>query len=131
MHVDGRWHTRGRYVLYAGEHPALSMVEAMAHMRLSLTNIPIKLKLIPIEVKDGATISATPTLPTGWQANEPTTQAVGDTWLASGAGLIMSVPSAILAYSTNYLINPLHPEAKTHLIEGTPEPFWFDKRFLR
>jgi RES domain-containing protein len=118
-------------VIYAGEHPALSMVEVMAHMRLSLTAIPTTLKLIPIDVAPGATISPAPMLPSGWQANEPTTQAVGDAWLASKAGLLLPVPSAILAHSTNDLINPQHPEAATHLSEGPIEPFWFDKRFLR
>jgi RES domain-containing protein len=131
MHSDGRWHTIGHPVIYAGEHPALSMVEVMAHMRLSLANIPTTLQLIPIDVQDGASTSPSPTLPTGWQANEPTTQAIGNEWLDSLAGLLMPVPSAILAHSTNYLINPRHPEAKTHLSEGNIEPFWFDKRFLR
>jgi RES domain-containing protein len=127
----GRWHTAGRPVLYAGEHPALAMMEVMAHMRLSLSAIPLTLKLIPIDVADGATVSPAPSLPTGWQANEPTTQAIGNAWLAAKAGLLLPVPSAILAHSTNYVINPDHPEAATHLSQGPIEPFWFDKRFLR
>lgn len=126
----GRWHTPGRPVVYASEHPALSMVEVMAHMRLPLTAIPVTLKLIPIDVAAGATISPQPPLPPGWQANEPTTQAIGDAWLASQAGLLLPVPSAILAHSTNYVINSDHSEAATHLTEGPVEPFWFDKRFL-
>lgn len=131
LHEAGRWHTRGHPVVYAAEHPALAMVEAMAHLRLDLDNIPTTLKLIRIEVSARAVISATRKLPTGWQANEPTTQALGDQWLVSGAGLLFPVPSAILAHATNYLINPRHTQAPTHLIEHAPEPFWFDKRFLR
>ncbi|MDB5969454.1 MAG: hypothetical protein JWQ90_1904 [Hydrocarboniphaga sp.] len=107
------------------------MIETMAHMRLTLTSIPLTLKLIPIDVADGAVISPSPTLPPGWQANEPTSQAVGDAWLASGAGLLLPVPSALLAHSTNYIINPAHPQAPMHLMEGNIEPFWFDKRYLR
>ncbi|WP_299692781.1 RES family NAD+ phosphorylase [Hydrocarboniphaga sp.] len=131
LHTSGRWHTVGRLVIYAGEHPALAMIETMAHMRLTLTSIPLTLKLIPIDVADGAVISPSPTLPPGWQANEPTSQAVGDAWLASGAGLLLPVPSALLAHSTNYIINPAHPQAPMHLMEGNIEPFWFDKRYLR
>ena len=130
LHVDGRWHTMGHRVIYAAEHPALAMIEVMAHMRLSLTAIPTTLKLIPVEVDDLAVCDPVPSLPTGWQANETTSQAVGNAWLKSGAALLMPVPSAILAHSTNYLINPAHPQANTHLREGTIEPFWFDKRFL-
>ena len=107
------------------------MVEVMAHMRLSLATIPLTLMLIPIDVAADASISLMPRLPDGWQANEPSTQALGDAWLASNAGLLMPVPSAILAHSINYLINPNHSEAPKHLSEGPVEPFWFDKRFLR
>lgn len=130
-YADGRWHTRGQAVIYAAEHPALAMIEAMAHMRLNLTNIPLSLHLIPIDVLDGATISPAPALPSGWQANEPTSQALGNAWLAAVDGLLLPVPSAMLAHATNYLINPRHAQAATHLLEGAAEPFWFDQRCLR
>lgn len=48
QYTDGRWHTMPRSVLYASEHPALAMIEAMAHMRLSLGNIPTTLKLVSL-----------------------------------------------------------------------------------
>jgi RES domain-containing protein len=130
-HTDGRWHTMPRSVLYTAEHPALAMVEVMAHMRLSLTNIPITLKLIAIEIADGAILSPGPELPDGWQANEPTSQAVGNGWLDSGAGLLLPLPSALLHSSTNYLINAADPQASTHLSEADVRPFWFDRRYLR
>lgn len=131
LYEAGRWHTLGHPVIYVAEHTALAMVESMAHLQLELGTIPTTLKLIRIDVGAGAIISATPALPSGWQANEPTCQALGDQWLQSGAGLLLPVPSAILAHATNYLINPGHPQAATHLKEHAPEPFWFDKRFLR
>jgi RES domain-containing protein len=127
--TDGRWHTRPRPVLYASEHPALAMVEVLAHMRLSFNNIPLMLKLIAIDVADNVTVTATPTLPKGWQANEPTSQTLGNQWLDSGASLLLPVPSALVPHATNYLINTRHPQATTHLTE-TIEPFWFDKRYL-
>lgn len=129
-HTDGRWHTTPRSVLYAAEHPALAMVEIMAHMRLNLANIPTTLKLIRIDVADGAEVAPPFELPTGWQANEPTTQALGNAWLDAGTALLLPVPSALVAHATNFLINPNHPQAATHLAE-TVEPFWFDKRYLR
>lgn len=131
MHAAGRWHSQGRPVVYASEHPALAMVETLAHMRLGLTSIPLTLRLIAIDIADGARVTATPSLPGGWQANEPTSQALGDAWLAAGTGLLLPVPSALIAHSTNYLINPRHEQAATHLSEGEVLPFWFDKRYLR
>ncbi|EQD43820.1 RES domain protein [mine drainage metagenome] len=57
-------------------------------------------------------------------------QAVGDAWLRSRTGLLLPVPSALLAHATNHVINPAHAQAATHLAEGAIEPFWFDKRYL-
>lgn len=130
-HEDGRWHTAKRFVLYAAEHPALAMVEVMAHMRLSLSNLPLTLKLIRIDVADGAAISPTPRLPSGWPANAPASQALGNAWLDAKAGLLLPLPSALLAHATNYLVNPQHPQAGTHLREAFVEPFWFDRRLRR
>ena len=131
QHVDGRWHTRPRSVIYAAEHPALAALEVMAHMRLSMANIPTTLKLIMIEVAAGAAISPMPELPDGWQANEATTQVLGNRWLDAGEALLLPLPSAVLPHATNYLINPQHAQAATHLSEADIEPFWFDRRYLR
>ena len=128
---DGRWHGKPRAVLYAAEHPALAMVETMAHMRLSLGEIPLTLKLIAIDVADGAVVSPAPRLPSGWQANEPASRALGNAWLDAASGLLLPLPSALLAHATNYLVNPAHPQAATHLTEAVVEPFWFDRRYLR
>lgn len=130
-YVDGRWHTIPRTVLYLAGHPALAMVEVMAHMRLNLTAIPTTVKLIAVNVDGIAALSVPPSLPAGWQANEPTTQAIGNAWLDAGAGLLMPVPSAILAHSTNYIVNAAHPRAAAQLTESQVEPFWFDKCYLR
>lgn len=129
-HTDGRWHTLPRSVIYAAEHPALAMVEVLAHMRLSLANIPSTLQLIRIDVAEGASIASPPALPMGWQANEPTSQVVGNRWLDGRGELLLRVPSALIPHSTNYLINAAHPQVQSHLIEAI-EPFWFDKRYLR
>jgi RES domain-containing protein len=67
----------------------------------------------------------------GWQANEPTSQSVGNAWLDSREGLLLPLPSALLPDSTNYLVNSSHPQASTHLTESKIRPFWFDKRCLR
>jgi RES domain-containing protein len=129
-HADGSWHTLSRSVIYAAEHPALAMVEVLAHMRLSLANIPSTLQLIRIEVAPGALIGSSQALPVGRQANEPTSQAMGIRWLDAGVEFLLPVPSALIPHASNYLVNTAHPQAQTHLVESI-EPFWFDKRYLR
>ena len=129
-HVSGRWHNKPRYVLYAAEHPALAMVEILAHMRLAATAMPITLRLLAIDVKKGAKMSPPPSLPTGWQANKPTTRTLGDAWLSRSNELLWKVPSAVLPESYNYLINPLHKQAVSHLTETDFGPYWVDPRFV-
>lgn len=87
-HTDGRRHTLPRSVIYAAEHPALEMVEVLAHMRLSLANIPSTLQLIRIDVAPGASMGASPAFPVAWQANEPTSQVVGRKRGAAVAGAV-------------------------------------------
>lgn len=118
-------------MLYLGEHPALALIEVMANMRLKPSAIPLTLKLIAIDIKDGALETRSPNLPSGWQANEPGSRALGDAWLDSGTGLLLTVPSAIIAHATNYLVNTAHPQAATHLVEASIESFGFDSRFFR
>lgn len=131
MVTSGRWHTAGRPVLYAAEHPALALIEVLAHLMASLDEVPINLKLIGIDVDANATTDPEPPLPSGWQANEKTSRAVGNAWLKDpAAGLMLKVPSAIIDHSTNYVIRANHPMASTWLSEQSIEPFWVDPRFL-
>lgn len=128
--ASGRWHHRPRRVVYAAEHPALAVLEALAHLNLAQHEIPRTLKLVRIEAAAGASLSAAGELPSGWQSAVETSRAVGDAWLARGATLLMQVPSALLPHSANWLINLVHPEAATHLTESH-EGYWFDDRLLR
>lgn len=131
--TDGRWHTKPRSVIYAAEHPALAMIETLANLRITLATLPLSLKLIEIdiEIAPGAAIARAPKLPDGWQANEPATQSIGNQWLDSQTGVVMAIPSALIADSTNFLINTAHPAAVNSLREINVNPFWFDKRFIR
>jgi RES domain-containing protein len=130
-YADGRWHTRPRAVLYAAEHPALAMLEVLANMHLTATSLPINLRLIAIDVAPRAKRADAPELPDGWQANRPATQVVGNRWLDARDDLLLPVPSSLVGHAANYLVNPLHPQAATHLKEIDQGPCWVDPRFIR
>jgi RES domain-containing protein len=125
---NGRWHHAPRHIVYAAEHPALALAEVLAHLRAELDLMPTSLRLLAIDVRARASQSPMPELPTGWQANEPTTQALGDAWLDGQRSLLMKVPSAILPHAYSYLINPRHRQAATHLTEVDEGPLWIDPR---
>lgn len=130
LYSDGRWHTKGQSVIYTAEHPALALVETMAHLDLSLDEVPDTLKLCRLEVDGGLGIHSR-TLPVGWQANEVMSRKVGDAWLSAREHPLFAVPSAILPHAMNYLINPAHPKMPGKVTEASVEEIWIDKRFIR
>jgi len=130
LHSDGRWHTKGVPVLYASEHPALSLLEIMAHLVLELDAIPSTLKLCRLELDDSLAFHD-PSLPVGWQANETMSRKVGTEWLAGASTPLMRVPSAILPHSYNVIINPAHPDMSGRIAQTSVEPIWIDPRFIR
>jgi RES domain-containing protein len=76
-------------------------------------------------------------LPAGWDAPVPpiAVQAIGDEWIASGASVLLRVPSALLPKDVleqehNYLINPRH-EQFAELDVGPPRKLIFDARLPR
>jgi len=50
-------------------------------------------------------------LPEDWARSPVVRRRVGDAWLSEGGSALLLVPSAIVAETTNVLINPLHPAA--------------------
>ncbi len=60
----------------------------------------------------------------GWQSNLPLTRELGTRWLRAGATPLLRVPSAIVPHTANFLLNPLHPDAKRlHIAESIDYPF--------
>jgi len=128
---DSRWHQAPRRVLFAAEHPALAVLEVLAHLRIDLSQMPTTLRLFAIDLKPRASISLAPELPSGWHSNTPTTQTLGNAWLDKSKSLCLRVPSALLPHAHNYVINPRHKQATTHLNELDLGPFWLDPCLVR
>lgn len=69
-------------------------------------------------------------LPDDWQENPApvSTMDLGTGWLQSRSALALILPSCIIPYENNAILNPLHPAF--HQVLGTvkPLPFIFDPR---
>ncbi len=111
LKVAGRWHHAGRPVVYLAEHPALALLETLVHLEIrTLEDLPETYKLLRVAVPDNLAITqSTPTL--GWQTNATLSRNSGDTWLAAAESALLRVPS-VLVPGQNYLLNPLHPDAR-------------------
>lgn len=131
LRARGRWHSRGRPVLYAGTSPAGALIEVLMHLDVLPDEIPDGYQLIGIDVPDplgkrAQIVSAVDVDP----ADERTSAAVGDAWLAAGSSLLCRVPSAIIGHTQNVLINPRHPDMDGVSV-GVDEPFHFDLRLFK
>lgn len=125
-----RWNSVGNPVVYLAPSPAGALVEILVHLELGDGEPPPPYTLLRISTPPRTRIS-TLRIPAGeaWKSNLAVTRKIGDTWLASQRSAIARVPSVILPRTYNYLLNPLHPDAKSIRITES-ERFIFDPRLV-
>ncbi|ADW70447.1 RES family NAD+ phosphorylase [Granulicella tundricola] len=113
LYVSGRWHTRGRPVVYCTWHPSTALLETLVHLEIDAEDRPANFQLLRIESPKGLSLERLEEsgLPANWRADPTATQRQGDAWLASRRTLLLEVPSALLPETWNLIVNPLHPQA--------------------
>jgi RES domain-containing protein len=128
----GRWHREGTPVVYTSESRALAAMEQLVHLHRS--RLPPNFVCFAVDVPDGLAIAEVRVqdLPAGWHAHPGPTelQEIGTRWAASGEGVCLKVPSAVVPGEHNFLLSPRHPDFG-RLAIGAPEPFAFDARLTR
>jgi RES domain-containing protein len=116
----GRWNSPGRPVVYLAEHPALAALEVRVHLDLPFELLPSDFVLMRVLMPDGLISEIA-------SVSDPETVATGDAWLAEARSVALRVPSVLLPYASNVLLNPRHPEIARASI-GSIEAFHFDPR---
>jgi RES domain-containing protein len=130
LHADGRWHHRGRRIVYTSQSLSLAQLEILVHItdRRQMPPLVYATVVIPEEVRVG---SLEPDgLPAAWRQFSPysaTTQRIGTRWLTEANGAVLKVPSAISEHEWNYLLNPVHPDFEQLRLDA-PMPFAMDPR---
>ena len=120
-------------MVYTASHLSLAVLEKLVHVDPDL--VPDRLVAFEIELPDqDASREAVPIdrLPPDWRAEPPapSTQYIGRAWLADPTrSAVLVVPSVVVPYEMDYLLNPAHPEAGRWSVVGTA-PFRFDPRLL-
>jgi RES domain-containing protein len=119
--VSARWHTAGpgKRIVYTAEHPALALVEILVNLRNMPRQLPSVFQLLKITAPEETLIERIDLarLGDGWESEQSKTQGIGDEWLGSMKSALLGVPSAPSPESTNYLLNPLHPDTRQVKIE--------------
>ena len=127
----GRWNSPGRAVVYTAQSQALAALEILVHLDSEkllrhYLAIPVTIPLHLIEHLSSST------LPKNWRAYPAPrgTHAIGDAWLARAPSPVLQVPSVVIPFESNFLLNPAHPHF-SKLRMGKPIPFHFDPRLMR
>ena len=124
--LGGRWNSRGRHVVYLAETAAGAMLETLVHLSLDSADLPDSFRLMRVTVPAGLAVTPVNAPLTSLAA----TRKAGDAWLHSGAAPLARVPSVIVPYTWNYLLNPSHPASAGITIVETAEHL-YDPRLLR
>ena len=131
LHASGRWHTRGRRIVYLADHPASALVEIMVHLEIDAEDLPTHYHLLGVDVPDELPITTLNKgeLPDRWHEQTALTRTRGDNWLREAPTALLRVPSAIVPDASNYLLNPAHPDAGRIAIAFTTRAA-FDPRLM-
>ncbi|MBX7181364.1 MAG: RES family NAD+ phosphorylase [Bacteroidia bacterium] len=125
-----RWNGLHTRMVYTSESRALATVEVTVHLDLS-EDLPNDRYYVELDIPDKLLILELNRLdlPLGWDSKPPGTvsQKIGDTFVSRNEAAVLKVPSAIVPFEYNFLINPNHPDAAEIKVVQT----WkmeFDKR---
>lgn len=131
LRVSGRWHTRGRRVVYCAENPAAALLEILVHFEIEIRDLPARSRLLKLEVPDDVQVERVllDELPRDWLDKNEATRTIGDAWLATGSTALLTVPSAIVPQTLNVLLNPAHQDARRMVIVQASEHL-IDPRLL-
>jgi RES domain-containing protein len=132
LHASGRWHTRGRRILYCSESPAAALLETLVHFEIELRELPARYRLLRIQAPDdvhGERVSVE-SLPADWPDKLDVTRAIGDQWLESRSTALLQVPSVVVPETFNVLVNPTHSDAVRFVVAWISEHA-IDARLLK
>jgi RES domain-containing protein len=132
LRTPGRWHSRGRRVVYCAATPAAALLEILVHFEIDMQDLPVCYRLLKIEAADHLQVESVSVgrLPPDWPARTEVTRGLGDRWLTGGAAALLSVPSAIVPETFNVLLNPTHRDAKRIVIVQASD-YVIDPRLLK
>lgn len=111
--ASGRWHTRGRRILYCAPDPATALLEVLVHSAVRTPEALDNFQFLKIEIPDKTVIERLDDglLPGDWTRRPEVTREWGDRWLRDASSAVLQVRSALVPQTWNLLINPVHRDA--------------------
>ncbi|OFW26030.1 MAG: hypothetical protein A3H97_11405 [Acidobacteria bacterium RIFCSPLOWO2_02_FULL_65_29] len=114
LRASGRWHTRGRRIIYCSQTPAAALLEILVHFEIDVRDLPARYRLLRLQAPNDLVVEhvTLQDLPEDWVETTDVTRSHGDRWLQAERSALLAVPSAVAPDTFNVLLNPSHQDAK-------------------
>ncbi|WP_149243844.1 RES family NAD+ phosphorylase [Dyadobacter sp. 32] len=123
----GRWNSPGSRMLYTSSRRSLAMLEILVHWHRPIP--PPDYVVVVLFIPDALVgKNLLYTIP-DWRQEQQWSRQEGDSWLRDRTSLLLRVPSVVVPAESNFLLNPLHPDANSVKVVDV-EPFSLDKRLF-
>lgn len=126
LYAAGRWHSKGRRVIYTAQSLSLALLEVVVQSRLLVTPMFAIIADVPDDLVLTPELSS---LPDGWDSARPHARLYGDSWLQGQQSAGLQIPSVIVPVESNIILNPEHPDFKSITYEEYG-PVELDARLL-
>jgi RES domain-containing protein len=129
----GRWNRRRQQVIYAGSSRSLASLELVVHKGAVVPDQRYRVMVISIADDDYLVKQLQiKELPPNWRtfAAYSTLQMIGSNWIRRQESLVLKVPSAVIPYEYNFIINTEHPEFNSKVSLIRTEDYFWDSRLL-
>jgi RES domain-containing protein len=128
-----RWNLRGQNVIYSGSTRSLATLELVVR-RSSIAPVN-NYKVMVISIADDDYLFKQihiNELAENWRtlAVYSSLQEIGSKWYISQGSLILKVPSAVIPYEYNYMINTEHPDFSKNVRIVKVEDYFWDNRLF-
>lgn len=107
--TNGRWHQKGIHMVYTGSTISLAMLEILVQSSDVVSPVAVIRVKVPDDLIKVAEIAD---LPKGWDIDRRHAQPFGEAWFNARESVGLLVPSVVIPYEKNLLLNPEHPDFK-------------------
>lgn len=128
-----RWNIKDQQVIYTAATRSLASMELIVHRASIAPTKNYKVMVISVADEDHLINQIQiKELPKNWRSHVAysTLQKIGSAWYSKQESLMLKVPSAVIPYEFNYIINMVHPEFDNKVSLVRAEDYFWDDRLV-